>query len=365
MIEVPRAALLADKIAAHADFFSFGTNDLTQMTFAFSRDDIGSFLPSYLDKKVLDEDPFKTIDEDGVGQLIKGAVEKGRGVVPNLTIGICGEHGGDPATIDFCYRTGLSYVSCSPFRVPIARLAGAQAVIKHANDSAAAGRKPTKTEATETAKRPGRPARVKAAEVVVSVSADTPDVLAPAKRQGRAAQAQEVESAVSVVSADTPDTPATPKRRGRPAQVAEAEVSVSADTPDAPVTPKRRGRPARAAEAEVSVSADTPEAPATPKRRGRPARVQPAEAEVSVSADTPDAPATPKQRGRPARAQVDEVEVSDSADTPEAPAIPKRRGRPAKTKLEIAATAPDEELTAKSLPKRRGRPARIKIVEDK
>jgi pyruvate,orthophosphate dikinase len=131
MIEVPRAALLADKIAAYADFFSFGTNDLTQMTFAFSRDDVASFMPSYLEKNIIDVDPFKSIDEEGVGMLIDIAVKKGRGVKGDIKIGICGEHGGDPQTIDFCYRTGLSYVSCSPFRVPVARLAGAQAVIRN------------------------------------------------------------------------------------------------------------------------------------------------------------------------------------------------------------------------------------------
>ncbi|MDR2899917.1 MAG: pyruvate, phosphate dikinase [Treponema sp.] len=131
MIEVPRAALLANKIADYADFFSFGTNDLTQMTFAFSRDDVGSFMPAYLDKNIIDVDPFKSIDEEGVGLLIDFAVNKGRGVKADLKIGICGEHGGDPQTIDFCYRTGLSYVSCSPFRVPVARLAGAQAVIRN------------------------------------------------------------------------------------------------------------------------------------------------------------------------------------------------------------------------------------------
>jgi pyruvate,orthophosphate dikinase len=131
MIEVPRAALRADKVAEYADFFSFGTNDLTQMTFAFSRDDAASFLPAYLEKGILEEDPFKSVDEGGVGLLITGAVEKGRSVHADLKIGICGEHGGDPATIDFCYRSGLSYVSCSPYRVPIARLAAAQAVIKN------------------------------------------------------------------------------------------------------------------------------------------------------------------------------------------------------------------------------------------
>ena len=131
MIEVPRAALLADKLAEYADFFSFGTNDLTQMTFAFSRDDAGKFLTSYLVKDVLMTDPFKTLDEEGVGELINIARTKSRARKPDLKLGICGEHGGDPDTIDFCYRAGLNYVSCSPYRVPVARLAAAQAVIRN------------------------------------------------------------------------------------------------------------------------------------------------------------------------------------------------------------------------------------------
>ena len=139
MIEVPRAAIRADHIARYADFFSFGTNDLTQMTFAFSRDDVASFLPVYLEKGVLDVDPFKTIDEEGVGALIRVAIAMGRAVKPDFKIGICGEHGGDPVTIDFCYRAGLSYVSCSPFRVPLARLAGAQAVINNSGKSEKGG----------------------------------------------------------------------------------------------------------------------------------------------------------------------------------------------------------------------------------
>jgi pyruvate,orthophosphate dikinase len=128
MIEVPRAALLADLIGAEAEFFSFGTNDLTQLTFGFSRDDVGSFLPSYLERGILKEEPFQTLDQAGVGQLIALAVERGRGARPGLKVGICGEHGGDPASIAFCERTGLDYVSCSPYRVPIARLAAAHAV---------------------------------------------------------------------------------------------------------------------------------------------------------------------------------------------------------------------------------------------
>ncbi len=130
MIEVPRAALTADAVANQADFFSFGTNDLTQMTFGFSRDDINSFLPDYLNQEILPIDPFQSLDTTGVGQLIDMAVKKGRSVKKDLKLGICGEHGGDPASIDFCHKVGLDYVSCSPFRVPIARLAAAQAVLR-------------------------------------------------------------------------------------------------------------------------------------------------------------------------------------------------------------------------------------------
>jgi pyruvate,orthophosphate dikinase len=130
MIEVPRAAVTADEIAGEAQFFSFGTNDLTQMTFGFSRDDSGTFLPEYVDKKILPNDPFRTLDRGGVGKLVRMAVEQGRKTRDNLKVGICGEHGGDPSSIEFCHLVGLNYVSCSPYRVPIARLAAAQAVIK-------------------------------------------------------------------------------------------------------------------------------------------------------------------------------------------------------------------------------------------
>ena len=130
MIEIPRAALLADEIAEEAEFFSFGTNDLTQMTFGFSRDDAGGFLSDYYDKKIFENDPFAHLDQKGVGKLIKMASELGRKTRPDIKLGICGEHGGDPSSIEFCHQVGLNYVSCSPFRVPIARLAAAQAAIK-------------------------------------------------------------------------------------------------------------------------------------------------------------------------------------------------------------------------------------------
>lgn len=130
MIEVPRAALTADEIAKHADFFSFGTNDLTQMTFGYSRDDVNTFLPIYLDKKIIKVDPFQQLDQTGVGQLVQMGADKGRSAKPTIKLGICGEHGGDPSSVAFCHRVGLNYVSCSPFRVPIARLAAARAAVE-------------------------------------------------------------------------------------------------------------------------------------------------------------------------------------------------------------------------------------------
>ncbi|NLM57914.1 MAG: pyruvate, phosphate dikinase, partial [Clostridium sp.] len=129
MIEIPRAAITADEIAKEAEFFSFGTNDLTQMTFGFSRDDAGKFLEEYFSKKIYDFDPFAKLDQTGVGKLVEMAAKLGKQTRPDIKLGICGEHGGDPSSIEFCYRTGLNYVSCSPFRVPIARLAAAQAVV--------------------------------------------------------------------------------------------------------------------------------------------------------------------------------------------------------------------------------------------
>ena len=131
MIEIPRAALTADEIAKEAEFFSFGTNDLTQMTFGFSRDDAGKFLEEYYKKKIYESDPFAKLDQTGVGALIQIAVEKGKLTRKNIKLGICGEHGGEPSSVDFCHRMGLDYVSCSPYRVPIARLAAAQSAIKN------------------------------------------------------------------------------------------------------------------------------------------------------------------------------------------------------------------------------------------
>jgi len=131
MIEIPRAALTADEVAEEAEFFSFGTNDLTQMTFGFSRDDAGKFLDSYYKAKIYESDPFAKLDQNGVGKLVEMAAQKGRSTRPGIKLGICGEHGGEPSSVEFCHKAGLDYVSCSPFRVPIARLAAAQAALKN------------------------------------------------------------------------------------------------------------------------------------------------------------------------------------------------------------------------------------------
>ena len=130
MIEIPRAAITADKVATEAEFFSFGTNDLTQMGFGFSRDDSGTFLPEYVAKKILEDDPFQSLDQEGIGELVRIACEKGRATRPDIKLGVCGEHGGDPRSVKFFHRVGLNYVSCSPYRVPIAILAAAQAALE-------------------------------------------------------------------------------------------------------------------------------------------------------------------------------------------------------------------------------------------
>jgi pyruvate,orthophosphate dikinase len=231
MIEVPRAAIRSAHIARYADFFSFGTNDLTQMTFAFSRDDVASFLPSYLEKHVLDVDPFKSIDEDGVGGLMRYAIGEGRSVKPDLKIGICGEHGGDPVTIDFCYRAGLSYVSCSPFRVPLARLAAAQAVInnpaikageKKVAEKKAAARKPAVKKAADK-KAAAKPAVKKTAgrKPAEKKTAAKPAAKAAAKKTAGRKPAEKKTAAKPVVKAAAKRTagrkPAEKKTAAKPA----------------------------------------------------------------------------------------------------------------------------------------------------
>ena len=153
MIELPRACVTADEIAPAADFFSFGTNDLTQTTLGFSRDDVGKFVPFFLQQGILAKDPFQVIDQDGVGKLMRICIEKGRAVKPDLEIGICGEHGGEAESVMFCHELGLNYVSCSPYRVPIARLAAAQAVLKEAQAIQQAAEAPWKAPVIEAVKK--------------------------------------------------------------------------------------------------------------------------------------------------------------------------------------------------------------------
>jgi len=165
MIEIPRAALTADRIAGTAEFFSYGTNDLTQMTFGFSRDDIGGFVPDYIKKKLLPADPFQILDREGVGQLVDMGIKLGRATRPKLKVGICGEHGGEPNSVEFCHIVGMNYVSCSPFRVPIARLAAAQAQLTHPRGAKLVAGKPkgaAKPRATPKPRPSARPGAKKA-----------------------------------------------------------------------------------------------------------------------------------------------------------------------------------------------------------
>jgi len=180
MIEIPRAALTANKMAETAEFFSFGTNDLTQMGFGFSRDDIGSFLPDYLTQKVLPADPFQTIDQEGIGELIDIGIKRGRSTRPNLKVGICGEHGGDADSVKFCHRVKMNYVSCSPFRVPIARLAAAQAAIEEKISPKVA----SKSSATRkvAAKKPAAKKKPVAKKVAAKKAAKKPAARKPVKK---------------------------------------------------------------------------------------------------------------------------------------------------------------------------------------
>ena len=153
MIEVPRGALTADEVAEHAEFFSFGTNDLTQMAFGFSRDDVGTFVPEYVERDILAKDPFQSLDQTGVGELVAMGVERGRATRSDLKVGICGEHGGDPESVKFCYRVGMDYVSCSPYRVPVALLAAAHAALE---DKAASKEPGSKSAGKRTRRKTGR-----------------------------------------------------------------------------------------------------------------------------------------------------------------------------------------------------------------
>jgi pyruvate,orthophosphate dikinase len=271
MIEVPRAAIRSAHIARYADFFSFGTNDLTQMTFAFSRDDAASFLPSYLEKQVLDVDPFKSIDEDGVGDLMRYAIGEGRMVKPDLKIGICGEHGGDPVTIDFCYRAGLSYISCSPFRVPLARLAGAQAVINNPGAGAAGAdekaglRAAVKPAAKSAVKKPaGRKAAVAEKKTAVKPAAKS----AAKKPAGRKAAVAEKKTAVKPAAKSAAKKPV-----GRKA-AAEKKTAVKPAAKSA--AKKLAGRKAAVAEKKTAVKPAAKSAAKKPVGRKAAAEKKPA-----------------------------------------------------------------------------------------
>ncbi|GHT59246.1 hypothetical protein FACS1894109_14790 [Spirochaetia bacterium] len=312
MIEVPRAAIRAGHIAKYADFFSFGTNDLTQMSFAFSRDDVASFLPTYLEKHVLDVDPFKSIDEDGVGGLMRYAIREGREIKPELKIGICGEHGGDPTTIDFCYRAGLSYISCSPFRVPLARLAGAQAVINNSGIVLTLEKNPR---TVKEAKRMSDTFSWNDVPVVEDEpvkaekkpAAKKPAAKKPAAKTAKAKKPAAKKPAAKKVAAKKPGRPAGAKAKAakKPAAKTAKAKKPAAKKPAAKkVAAKKPGRPA-------GVKAKAAKKPAAKKvaakKPGRPAGVKAKVAKKpavkKAAAKKPGRPATGKKPGRPPKAK--------------------------------------------------------------
>ncbi|MCL2609124.1 MAG: pyruvate, phosphate dikinase [Treponema sp.] len=281
MIEIPRAAVCSDEIAPMADFFSFGTNDLTQMTFGISRDDINTFLPDYLSQGIFEVDPFQSVDKSGVGALMKLAIDQGREVKPGLSIGVCGEHGGDPATIDFCYRSGLSYVSCSPFRVPLARLASAQAVIGYEEETgtkkSASGRKSGAKKTAADKKPAGRKAAVGR-----KPAKDAATGKKSAGRPKKAAADKKPAAKKSAVKSAAPKK--EPGKRGRPSKVA-AEGKMTTPKKE----PGKRGRPSKAvAEQKVTATKKTP----APKKVAK-------EKKPTATARKESAPGEKKSRGRP------------------------------------------------------------------
>jgi pyruvate,orthophosphate dikinase len=346
MIEVPRAAIRSGHIAKYADFFSFGTNDLTQMTFAFSRDDVASFLPSYLEKNVLDVDPFKSIDEEGVGDLIRFAITEGRAVKPALKIGICGEHGGDPQTIDFCYRIGLSYVSCSPFRVPLARLAGAQAVINNSKVNLESGGKSSGgrgkiLENKSTLQREAKSMSDAAKKTAVrKPAAKKPAAKKPAAKKTAAAKKPGRPAAKKTVAAKKPAAKKATAKKTVAAKKPAVRKPAAKKTAAAKktVAAKKPGRPAakKTAAAKKTVAAKKTTAA---KKPGRPAKKTTA-AEKKV----------PGKRGRPATKKT----VAEKK-------VPGKRGRPAGSKNAVT-KKPDAE---KKVPGKRGRPAGSKKAVEK
>ncbi|MCL1994371.1 MAG: pyruvate, phosphate dikinase [Spirochaetes bacterium] len=247
MIEVPRAAIRSANIAHHADFFSFGTNDLTQMTLGFSRDDVGAFLPDYIEQEVLDTDPFASLDQEGTGKLVEISIAEGRKTNPDLKIGVCGEHGGDPKSIDFFYRAGLSYVSCSPFRVPLARLAGAQAVLEHGGISSG-----KKVKVIVKAAKAGETAASKAVAKAVAPKIAAPKIVAPKAAAPKAAAPKAAAKAVSAKKA-AEKKPA--KAEKVPAKKVAAKVAAPAKkAPAKEVAPAKKPAAAKKAEAKASVS---------------------------------------------------------------------------------------------------------------
>ncbi|MCL2558157.1 MAG: pyruvate, phosphate dikinase, partial [Treponema sp.] len=244
MIEIPRAALRAGEIALKADFFSFGTNDLTQMSFGISRDDIGTFLPDYLGKGVFDVDPFSSIDEAGVGLLVQLGVSLGRDVAPNLSVGVCGEHGGDPASIDFFYRAGLSYVSCSPFRVPLARLASAQAVLNNPEEwDEGPAKKPAKKAAAKKAAAEKAPAKKPGTKAAAAKTKAAPAKKPAPAKKAVAEKAPAKKPGPKAVAAKKAAKPVAEKKKPVPAKKAAAEKAPTKKPGPKAVAAKKAAKP--------------------------------------------------------------------------------------------------------------------------
>ena len=277
MIEIPRAALNADKMAKYAEFFSFGTNDLTQMTFGFSRDDIGGFLPDYLNQKLLPVDPFQVIDRNSVGELMKIACERGRQTRKGIKLGICGEHGGEPNSVEFCYSLNMSYVSCSPFRVPIARLAAAQAAIKKENPIKNTNKMEKSTPKKKVAVKKAAPKKEVAPKAKATKKATAPKAKATTTKKAvakksTAPKAKAAVKKVAVKKAAAPKTKVAPKTTTAKKAAVKKTSTPKAKTTAKKVVAKKSATPKAKTTAKkvTTKKAATPKAKATTKKAAAP-----------------------------------------------------------------------------------------------
>jgi pyruvate,orthophosphate dikinase len=373
MIEVPRAALIADRIAEHADFFSFGTNDLTQMTYGYSRDDIGRFLPHYLETDVLPFDPFARIDEEGVGQLVRMACERGRQARPGLHLGVCGEHGGDPDSVDFFDRVGLDYVSCSPYRVPIARLAAARATLARQREAAAAQEGPARpretlkaanaanSEAPRGASRKSRKARAGAAPAPAGAAAPSVEAAAPEAEPAPATRAKTARpappnaaakaarhQAASAKTAAAPKAGSSAAANAKPAPAGRAKPAPAVKAPAAPAAK------ATASPAVKATAAPTAKATASPAAKPKPAAVAAVKAAPVIKAKA--APAKAKVVAAGKSGVTTGAKPARAAEAKAAPAVKAKAGQAPRAK-------PARGATAKSAPAPKAKAARAAKVK--